>query len=487
MINLKKAILLLYFISLLSFTFSEEVDNYIEENEQFFSYDEVFEKYLESNLNIQELLIKKNQAALDLALTKINNGFSFSISSGNSMLFSETGTEFSFSPVAELNFPQLNNTSISTTFPATLSSEQSGISEIDGAGISFSTDVFSNSGLLRQINLQKANRAFANAQLNYENGVKEVEKLFLTDLQELVNARLSLISLEDDLITEQTDFEKIKASGYDTHSVTYKKAEIALRTSELDYEDKSRAYKRLVAVFSSSCGIEFTDINIEIPDVDLISITTYVKENFSELESANYTHTINSLSRKANEQTTTVSVNGGYKYTDTATKDDTHSINGGVSYSNNGVTIGAGIDVPVNNDKKPSVTLSLGWVPQKAKTAQISKEQNKLEAELELLDIQKAEETYESTVIDKEAKLVDLDWQLEKNLQEESLYKDLLTDTEKWYSQGIISSTEYRETLMNYKKSITQLLLTRIDRLLYNLELQSLFRVEANNENKENN
>lgn len=487
MIRLKKATIVVLFMLCFSLLFSEQNEVNNELQKELFSYDEVFSKYLESNLEIQELLIKKNQAELDLALAKINNGFSFSVSSSNSLVLSDSGVDFSFSPTAELAFPGLSNTSVSTTFPATVSSKESGISEIEGAGVSFSTDIYSNANLLRQITLEKADRTYQKAKIAYDNGVSTVEELFLKDLQELINAKLSVISLEDELITEQIDFETVKASGYDSHSVTYKKAEIALRTAELEYEEKTRDFNRLVAVFSSTCGIELTDINIEIPDVELIPISSYIKEDYSELENANYTHAINILSRKAEEKTATVSVNGGYSYSDTTTKSDTHSVNGGISYSKNGITLGAGVDVPVNNDKKPALTLSLGWVPQKAKVAKITEAQNKLENELELLDIQTAEDSYTSTVRDKEAELIDLDWQLEKNKQEESLYKDLLTDTENWYSQGIISSTEYRETSMNYKKSFTQLLLTRIERLLYNLELKSLFLEEVKDETQENN
>ena len=91
------------------------------------------------------------------------------------------------------------------------------------------------------------------------------------------------------------------------------------------------------------------------------------------------------------------------------------------------------------------------------------------------IESQKAYQEYEKKVDDLETQRKKLLWQYEKNLEEASMYKELEADTEYWYKQGIVSEYEYQSAKTNYAKAQLAVISSKIEQLIYNLDLQSLF------------
>ena len=91
------------------------------------------------------------------------------------------------------------------------------------------------------------------------------------------------------------------------------------------------------------------------------------------------------------------------------------------------------------------------------------------------MSLKKAEENYADTVSEYETERENLLWQYEKNLEEEAMYKELAEDTKYWYDEGIVSESEYRQANSNYAKAILSVTSSKIDQLIYNLDLKSLF------------
>ena len=51
----------------------------------------------------------------------------------------------------------------------------------------------------------------------------------------------------------------------------------------------------------------------------------------------------------------------------------------------------------------------------------------------------------------------------------------MAADTEYWYNNGIVSESEYRKANINYAKAILSVTSSKIEQIIYNLDLQSLF------------
>ena len=123
----------------------------------------------------------------------------------------------------------------------------------------------------------------------------------------------------------------------------------------------------------------------------------------------------------------------------------------------------------------PSVSFSLSWNPNQGKLAEINEELTSLKERQEVISLKKAYDDYESTFNEYETERENLLWQYEKIMEEVSMYKELAEDTAFWYNEGIVSESEYRQANMNYAKALLSLTNSKIEQLIYNLNLKSQF------------
>ena len=80
-------------------------------------------------------------------------------------------------------------------------------------------------------------------------------------------------------------------------------------------KEKERLYKSSLAIFAAKCSVKPSQINLnfEIPETSLVSIRDYKKDDFSELEKANWNYQINSASRNLNSDFS-LSAQAGYGF-----------------------------------------------------------------------------------------------------------------------------------------------------------------------------
>jgi uncharacterized membrane protein len=55
------------------------------------------------------------------------------------------------------------------------------------------------------------------------------------------------------------------------------------------------------------------------------------------------------------------------------------------------------------------------------------------------------------------------------------MYKELAEDAAYWYKEGIVSEAEYRQANTNYAKAVLSVTSSKIQQLIYNLDVKSLF------------
>ncbi len=451
-------------------------------------YKTLLDSYMSNDRQLKELAVSYEQAELNYAKTLIQNGTNASFSSGNmNAKISETDTSVSVSPSASVSLPALNNSQVKLSTPLGFSFGSAGNSfSVNGAGVSLQTDIISSAKDKRAVTLIKADRSLEEAKRRLEARKLAVEKEFLSALKNLYNSKLTLISKRNSLISKQKDVSSLEAQGFEKTSARYRTAQLSYQSALRDAEVQERSFDKALVNFALKCSLETVSLDFDLPDEELLMMESFNKELFKELESSTWTHYVNSLSRDA-ASPLTLSADAGYALSYKEVKEEaqiTNSVSTGLSLKYNGLNISAGVQLPVENLKNPSMSLSLSWSPSEKKLASFSAEEDDLAVQQEILSIESALDSYENTLTDKEKSREDLIWQMEKNTEQLAMYADLKDDMKNWYEKGLINTSDYEESVTNYENALAQIKITQIDKLLYNIEVKSLFVLQSEAQEK---
>ena len=252
-------------------------------------------------------------------------------------------------------------------------------------------------------------------------------------------------------------------------------------------------------VFYKKCGFDIQlDENVDlmslvpsdIEAIEPVDVSSFDKELYSEIESANWSHTINSMERSS-KKTYSLTASAGYTLDNSSTKTDT--VDAGLNGSIGGLTLGLGVSMPLEgtgssktesgsgapgsskSSNSPTFTLSATLTPNTFRKNSITKQQNELTEEQELISIESAESNYQTKVVELQQKLDSLLWEKETAEKNLSMYEDLERDMSKLYSQGYISETEYLSSKNNLNSNIIKRISNLIDLIIYNDDVISNF------------
>ena len=435
------------------------------------SYAELLQNYCNQDIQFEELAISYQQAELSHRKTQIDNGVEFSASTGSIKIeFADNQVNTSFSPSVSVKIPSLSNTEAKISVPISIEEDVS----MQNAGISLSTEIISSSKANRELTLEKSLRSVEEAQRKLTARIVALEKAFLNELKNLYSLGLDVYEAEEDLLTKQISFEGIKLQGYSITSPKYRSSQLSVKSAEYDLEKAKRKYSNSLEKFLAACGATELDIySLEIPETELLKITDFPKNKFSAIENVVWSNYLNSTSRN-NKKDFTLSANTSANFS-LMNETMSSTIGAGLTAAFKGISGNMNFSFPTNDKSNPSVSFSLSWNPNQSKLASISEETSTLQEQQEVLSLKKAEESYIDTVSEYETNRENLLWQYEKNLEEETMYKELAEDTQYWYNEGIVSESEYRQANSNYAKAILSVTSSKIDQLIYNLDLKSLF------------
>lgn len=435
------------------------------------TYDELLQNYCNQDIQFEELAISYQQAELSHRKNQIDNGVEFSASTGSIKIeFADNQVNTSLSPSISVKIPSLSNTEAKISVPVSIGEDVS----MQNAGISLSTEIISSSKANRELTLEKSLRSVEEAQRKLTARIVALEKAFLNELKNLYSLGLDVYEAEEDLLTKQISFEGIKLQGYSTTSPKYRSSQLSVKSAEYDLEKAKRKYSNSLEKFLAACGATELDIySLEIPETELLKITDFPKNKFSAIENVVWSNYLNSTSRN-NKKDFTLSANTSANFS-LMNETMSSTIGAGLTAAFKGISGNMNFSFPTNDKSNPSVSFSLSWNPNQSKLASISEETSTLQEQQEVLSLKKAEESYIDTVNEYETNRENLLWQYEKNLEEETMYKELAEDTQYWYNEGIVSESEYRQANSNYAKAILSVTSSKIDQLIYNLDLKSLF------------
>lgn len=446
--------------------------------------------WLENDRDIKNAALNLQKAQLSAENAAITNGFDINLSTGTMRLtLNGDKTSFTLSPQVEAKLSEVRNLSLSAGTDISISSD----SKISNASLKAAIDILDTNKEKRQLSERKTLRSVLESKRNLENRIQTAEKSFYQNVKSLLKAHSSIISSQTSLYSDTVSFEKIKAQGYASTSSTYRLAEMKVRNAQHSIETSQRSLNHDYEIFLLKCSInpdkkgksldtsfdEFLSIVSEsFENLKIKNIEDYKKENYKDIEKALWDQEINSLSRNA-EKNYALKGSAGYTFNNTNTKDgsgkNSDSVDAGLSSYVLGMNINAGVSIPVNPAASPAFTAGISFNPNTLKKQKLTAKENIISEQGDVLSLETALHNYSITLADKKQSLEDLLW--EKNSIEENLamYTQTEKDMKKYLDYGIINQSEYLSAKTNKQKYESESLVNKLDMIIYNCEIESLF------------
>lgn len=438
--------------------------------------------YVENDAELKNLILAAKKSALSYQSAKIDTGFDVTLSSGSMTLqVNDDGTKLTAKPSVKMSLPQASN--LSVTAQTNFSSESSNTS-LSNTSVAVGIDIISSAVISNKLTKLKAERAVTEAQRKIEKRAIAAEKEFYTALKNLLSSINTIMTKRQTLYEDSIDFEAKKVQGYSESSSTYRQAELKVISDQHEIDSAIHSFKYDCVVFYKRCGYDLeiddkADLMSFVPsgidEVEPADILKFDKALYTEIENANWTYYINSMERSS-KKNYGLSASAGYTFDNSITNSD--SIDAGLSGTFGGLTVGAGISLPVKSSQSsisPAYTLSASLNPNVFRKNSITKKQNVLTEEQELLAIQTAESAYETKLVEFQQKLDTLLWEKKTVEENISMYGGLEKDMAQLYQQGYINETDYLSAKNNLNSSIIKKISNLIDLIIYNDDVISNF------------
>lgn len=438
--------------------------------------------YVENDAELKNLILAAKKSALSYQSAKIDTGFDVTLSSGSVTLqVNDDGTKLTAKPSVKMSLPQASN--LSVTAQTNFSSESSNTS-LSNTSVAVGIDIISSAVISNKLTKLKAERAVTEAQRKIEKRAIAAEKEFYTALKNLLSSINTIMTKRQTLYEDSIDLEAKKVQGYSESSSTYRQAELKVISDQHEIDSAIHSFKYDCVVFYKNCGYDLeiddkADLMSFVPsgidEVEPADILKFDKALYTEIENANWTYYINSMERSS-KKNYGLSASAGYTFDNSITNSD--SIDAGLSGTFGGLTVGAGISLPVKSSQSyisPAYTLSASLNPNTFRKNSITKKQNVLTEEQELLAIQTAESAYETKLVEFQQKLDTLLWEKKTVEENISMYGDLEKDMAQLYQQGYINETDYLSAKNNLNSSIIKKISNLIDLIIYNDDVISNF------------
>ena len=438
--------------------------------------------YVENDAELKNLILAAKKSTLSYQSAKIDTGFDVTLSSGSVTLqVNDDGTKLTAKPAVKMSLPQASN--LSVTAQTNFSSESSNTS-LSNTSVAVGIDIISSAVISNKLTKLKAERAVTEAQRKIEKRAIAAEKEFYTALKSLLSSINTIVTKRQTLYEDSIDLEAKKVQGYSESSSTYRQAELKVISDQHEIDSAIHSFKYDCVVFYKNCGYDLeiddkADLMSFVPsgidEVEPADILKFDKALYTEIENANWTYYINSMERSS-KKNYGLSASAGYTFDNSITNSD--SIDAGLSGTFGGLTVGAGISLPVKSSQSsisPAYTLSASLNPNAFRKNSITKKQNVLTEEQELLAIQTAESAYETKLVEFQQKLDTLLWEKKTVEENISMYGDLEKDMAQLYQQGYINETEYLSAKNNLNSSIIKKISNLIDLIIYNDDVISNF------------
>ncbi|GHU63370.1 hypothetical protein FACS189445_6620 [Spirochaetia bacterium] len=386
-------------------------------------------------------------------------------------------------PAVELAFPNLRNTRVNMDAPLRSGATSGETLSHYGVDLSVSTGLITGAGDIRKAGLAESRRRFLTAVRNADDHKREAERAFCLVIKDLLSLEDAILKARDAALDASQDLEKKRAGGYGASSVVWRTAELSLRSRERELGEAERKLDLALREFAESCGVEAAAIPENIPTEELLSIGSFDSKEYAELEEALWTHGLNNLKRRGEGRPFSLDGTAGYSWRGSGDginavgldSNGSH-VSAGLGFSRGGLSLSAGVSLPVEHMNEPALTFRFQWKPSGSKVLRLDSQLREFSSREELLAIGEAEKKFRTLVIDYERRREELLWQQGSYDEEAELYRINAEEQKRWLDRGIIRESDYQDAETNYRMALNRVLAARIDRRLYNLELAGLFR-----------
>ena len=446
-----------------------------------YSYSQLLSGYCNSDIQLEELSLSLSQSELSLHKLLLDDDMTWTLSTGSSSIGVDgSGLDFSTAPSLSMTFPSASNIKVKITSPISLNQTDSSVKfSLNGASIDVSTDFVNPKDATAAISKEKAERSVLEAERKVSARELSVEKAFLNELKTLYNGKLSVYEAEQSLFSAQSSLDVLVAQGYEKTSLKYKKADMSLQSAQHKYDQTVYSYNSNLTLFCNKCGIPVPeDFSVDLPDVKLANIADYPKEFYSAIESASWNSYMNERNRSTNSDFS-LSSNEGVSFTTSSGSNVntkfSATLSAGVSAVIKDVTASASLEIPINSEKKPSLRMSFSWTPSNKELNAVTELTNANAIKQEEFNKREAESKYEDDVASYNSKRDNILWEYDRNVAELKMYSEYFDEIEKWYKQGLVNRSEYQQAKNSYEDAYYAVAVSKIDKLIYNLDVKSLF------------
>lgn len=444
--------------------------------------------YLSHDLDLQNLSSQLKKTILENQITTISNGFSFKLSSGTVNF--TTGDDWSvvFTPSATFAIPAAKNLEISTSAKLLFDAKDS-TDVFENSSIKMKIDIISNEGKNKEITVLRSERKVLEAKRALQNGFVKTEKKFYEKIKSIFEMASKILTLEKSLYDNQLSLDVLRAQGYAASSTKYKTAQMNVKNDQFEIDVQRRAMEREVKIFCAECGVKY-DFNSpldflpsDIPDVAPVSVDSFSPENFLELENAMWNQYINNSEREA-KSNVSLKANAGFTFKNEKTKTNTVDLGTDFSWNETGLVVSAGTNLPVGTDSfAPVFTLGLSFDPNALKIAKANSQIVELDSEQENLAIKNARIAFGMSAVAQKTSLENIEWEKEMCKESYEMYSSLESEMARYYKQGYISLTEYKNAQVNKENYRIKMLINKLNAIIYNDETVMLFARDDELEN----
>jgi hypothetical protein len=451
-------------------------------------YSVLLEAFLANDAETRVLELEVERAALELERYARDQGLSLTFSSGETaFVFSGGGTSVSSEPGLILSSPKWRDTSLSFAAPVRGDGE-GGVSSY-GFSAEARTGIVSGRGVSYRASLLEKERQFLEARRKAAARRLTAEGEFCGAIRELLAARDAVFEAQREVLTARYDLEGRRAEGYGSSSVILRSAELKLRSRERAFAEAERNFAGKLKRFAESCGEKEAEIPADIPEEALLRIASFDPEKFTELEAARGVYRISGLARKSQNYPFTLDGHAGYSWQESEVAPDVSGaasgttsaasrgsrINAGADFAIGGVSLGVDVSAPLDRPGDPVLALSLQWKLNGFKLEKIDRRLADIQAARERENIIAAEKKFRDLAAEYERKFADLEWQLETYTEEAELFRLNAGEQKVWFDRGIVREIDYIDARTEYLSALNRLLEAKIDRRLYNIEVEKLF------------
>lgn len=474
--------------------------------------------YLENDLDLQKYVLTAQNAKLSYDSTKIQNGISFSLTTGTVKIqVSDDGNKYTFSPGATLELPALNGTSATLTLPMTKKNgfnENSGNENgtfLDNGSLKIEAGIVTSSKTKRKVTLEESKRTYVEALRSAKNQALSAEKEFYEKLNRLYGYASDVVDKKNNKYDDEIDLRVLEAQGYSKQSSAYRTKALEVQSDARNVGDAIRLLERETAIFAAKCGEKYSRVfgggNFErekqvdagekayksameflpdsIPVVELEDVLSYKSDDYTETESAKWKQYINNLKRSTDYKLE-LNAYGEYVFNDSSSGYDT--VGGGLTFGWNGVSASAGVAFPTGSNalsfdsstsgtksKSPVYTFGVTLTPNEWRLALIDKKQDEINSKIDEIAVKSASDNYETDILEKLTSRGDLKWSEKSYAEEYDMYSKLASDSEKWLAQGIITQADYLDAVNNKEKARLNILTNLAEQVIYNDDVKLLF------------